>query len=74
MIIRASEIGTYLFCQRAWWYRHHGYTPENQDELSNGSQLHYRHRQAVLVASLLRMVAYSLLLAALVLAIIYIMR
>ncbi len=41
--VRASEIGTYLFCQRAWWYQKSGQPSENLGELAAGSELHYRH-------------------------------
>lgn len=66
--IRASEVGTYLFCARAWWYQHNGYKSENQAELAAGAQMHYRHGRAVLAAGLLRLAAYSVLLLALILA------
>lgn len=64
--IRASEIGTYLYCQRAWWYQQKGYASENQDELTAGSRLHYQHGRNVLLAGLLRIAGYALLLLALV--------
>jgi hypothetical protein len=70
--IRASEIGTYLYCQRAWWYRKRGQPSENQAELSGGSELHYRHGRAVMVTGCLRSLAYALLLLALVLVAIHI--
>jgi CRISPR/Cas system-associated exonuclease Cas4 (RecB family) len=69
--IRASEIGAYLYCARAWWYARQGYEPENRTELSAGLQLHERHHKAVLTAGCLRWLAYILLLAALVILVLY---
>ncbi|HEX9030183.1 MAG TPA: hypothetical protein VF823_13475 [Anaerolineales bacterium] len=69
--IRASEIGTYLYCRRAWWYLRRGLPSENQTELASGSELHYRHGMAVLTTGCLRAAAYGLLLLALVLLAVY---
>jgi CRISPR/Cas system-associated exonuclease Cas4 (RecB family) len=62
--IRASEIGTYLYCHRAWWYRQRGVEPQNTEELSAGTALHRRHGQKVFAAGVLRLAAFVLLLAA----------
>ncbi|MDD5369373.1 MAG: hypothetical protein PHQ40_09820 [Anaerolineaceae bacterium] len=70
-IIRASEIGAYLYCHRAWWYQRQGLPSENQAELTSGSDLHREHGRKVLVAGLLRALAMLLLLAALVLLTVY---
>ena len=70
--IRASEIGTFLFCERAWWYNRRGEESQNLDEMVAGTELHYRHGRAALGASCLRFIAYGLLLLALVLMAIYI--
>jgi hypothetical protein len=69
--LRASEIGVYLYCQRAWWYQKKGQPSENLAEMAAGSELHYQHGRAVLGLSCLRVLAYTLLLAALVLLAIY---
>lgn len=69
--IRASEIGTYLYCQRAWWYQKNGQPSENQAELAGGSELHARHGRAALATGFLRTLAYALLLAAVVTLAIY---
>jgi len=69
--IRASEIGAYLYCQRAWWYQKSGAPSENQADLAAGADLHYRHGRAVLRMSAIRIAAYALLLLALVLVAIY---
>jgi hypothetical protein len=69
--LRASEIGTYLYCQRAWWYQRKGYASENQAEMAAGHELHQRHGQAVTAAGCQRVLAYTALLAAIVLLTIY---
>jgi hypothetical protein len=69
--VRASEIGTYLFCQRAWWYQKSGQPSQNLGEMTAGSALHYRHGRAALGTSCLRAAAYALLVLALVLAGLY---
>jgi len=62
--IRASEIGTYLYCRRAWWYRKQGVEPDNQSELTAGTDLHRQHGRKVLAAGLTRTLGLILLLLA----------
>lgn len=64
---RASEIGSYLYCRRAWWLRKQGIQSSNQAELSAGTELHRQHGRQVLLSGLLRTLALAFLLAALVL-------
>jgi CRISPR/Cas system-associated exonuclease Cas4 (RecB family) len=66
-VIRASEIGSYLYCKRAWWYRKQGVESENQAELAAGTELHHQHGRKVLAAGMLQILGYALLLAALAL-------
>ena len=63
--IRASDLGAYLYCKRAWWYQEDGITPENQAELEEGTIFHQRHGGQVVRAALLRVAGWVLLLAAL---------
>jgi len=65
--IRASELGAYLYCQRAWWYQLQGLEPENRAELERGAGFHRRHGQRVLAARLAAAAGWVLLLAALAL-------
>jgi len=65
--IRASEVGSYLFCARAWWYHQHGVESSNQDELTAGTELHRQHGRTVIASGLMRLLAVLLLLVALVL-------
>ncbi len=65
--IRASEVGSYLFCTRAWWYRRQGFEPSNQAEMTAGTELHRAHGRMVITAGLTRTLALILLLAALAL-------
>jgi len=65
--IRASEVGTYLFCARAWWYYRQGIASTNQAELTAGTELHRAHGRKVFVSGLTRALGLVLLLAALVL-------
>jgi len=64
--IRASEIATYKFCERAWWYRVNGYPADNQRELVDGTNLHAQHGRRVFVSKSLRLAGYILLLLAIV--------
>jgi len=70
-VIRSSDIGNYMYCRRAWWYRKQGYESANQAELASGTELHRKHGRKVLLAGLLRILAFLLLLVALVLLVTY---
>ena len=65
--IRASEVGSYLFCARAWWYRQQGIESTNQAEMNAGTELHRQHGRKVVASSLTRTLAVVLLLVALAL-------
>jgi hypothetical protein len=65
-VIRASEIGEYVYCHRAWWLHHvQGHASANVRELADGTALHARHGRRVGLAGALRTLAILLLLAAL---------
>jgi len=73
-VIRASEIGTYKFCNRAWWYQLQGYQPENQLELERGRELHTKHFYQLTAVGCLQAIAYSLVLLAILTAIIWLIQ
>ena len=70
-VIRSSDIGNYLYCCRAWWYRRQGFQSENQVELASGTELHRVHGRKVFAAGLYRTLGLLLLLIALVLIVGY---
>ena len=70
-VIRSSEIGSYLYCRRAWWYRKKGIKSENQAEMSAGTEMHEHHGRQVVEAGLMRTLAIIVLLAALVMMVSY---
>jgi len=70
-VIKASDVGSYLYCKRAWWYRKRGIEPENQAELAAGTDLHLQHGRKIMAAGLLQILAFILLLAAAVLLVLY---
>lgn len=65
--IRASEIGTYLYCRRAWWYQQQGYASENRAQLEAGQAFHRHHGRLVWQSHLLRLLGTTLLLLSLML-------
>ena len=69
--IRASEVGSYLFCARAWWYRKEGVESSNQAEMNAGTELHRQHGRAVIASGFTRILAILLLLVALALLVAY---
>ncbi|MGE5073461.1 MAG: hypothetical protein ACM3MF_08535 [Anaerolineae bacterium] len=70
-IIRASEIGAYLYCRRAWWYRKQGIASQNQAEMANGTELHRQHGRTVIAAGFLQTAGYALLLIAVLIVVGY---
>ena len=70
-VIRSSDIGNYLYCRRAWWYRTQGYESTNQNELASGTELHRVHGRKVLAAGLTRALSLLLVLTGLVLLVSY---
>jgi CRISPR/Cas system-associated exonuclease Cas4 (RecB family) len=70
-IIRASDIGRYLYCRRAWRYRKDGVESENKTELAAGTELHRQHGRKALSALLLRTLGMVLLLAAILTLVAY---
>ena len=70
-VLRSSDIGNYLYCRRAWWYRKQGYESDNQAELASGTELHRAHGRKVLAAGLYRALALIIMLVALTLFVAY---
>lgn len=74
-IIRASEIGQYDFCARAWWLNVvQGIPSENVRELQIGTQAHERHGQQISRAGRLQQAAVLLLLAGIILLAVVVLR
>jgi CRISPR/Cas system-associated exonuclease Cas4 (RecB family) len=64
-VIKASEIAEYVYCSRAWWLRVEvGYTPLNQDALSDGTTYHRHHGSNIARAETGRRIALGLLFLA----------
>ncbi len=72
--IKASEIGEYLYCQRAWWYRLRGFSSANVQELEQGTEKHLQHSRGLSRVSWQRSVALVLIAAAAVLFLLQIMQ
>jgi CRISPR/Cas system-associated exonuclease Cas4 (RecB family) len=70
-VIRSSDIGNYLYCRRAWWYKKQGFESENQAELATGTEIHRQHGRKVLASTLNRSLGWILLLLALILLVAY---
>lgn len=67
-IIRASEIGEYEYCSRAWWYKHVAkLSPggEVSGRLEAGIEAHRQHGRAVALSGRLRALGVALLLCGL---------
>ncbi|MDH5605651.1 MAG: hypothetical protein OEY93_02075 [Anaerolineae bacterium] len=66
--IRASEVGAFLYCRRAWRYRLEGIEPSNQADLTAGIENHHRHNLNAAAAGCMQSAAFAFMLAAVVLA------
>jgi len=63
-IIRASEIGRYLYCRRSWFYHLQGIQPANTRELNLGTELHAAHGRKVAGSLILQVIAIIAFLVA----------
>ena len=70
-VIRSSDIGSYLYCRRAWWYRKQGVESENKVELAAGTELHHKHGRQVMASTLNRTLGFILLMIAIILVVAY---
>lgn len=70
-VLRASEIGEYIFCRRAWWFAGQGLPSVNKLAQTSGTRWHQRHGRQVVQTGCLRLLGYACLLAGAVTAAIY---
>lgn len=63
-VIKASEIGSFLFCRRAWWYRRQGMKSGNTARLAAGTRRHQQHSTRLAAAGWLQTAALMLLMLA----------
>ena len=42
-VIKASELNTFLYCQKAWWYQLQGEPSASQAAMESGTQKHEGH-------------------------------
>jgi hypothetical protein len=64
-VIRASDIGQYTYCARAWWLgRVKGEPSANVEAMRRGTATHRLHGRRVERLHLLRRVAFSLIVLA----------
>ena len=65
-LIRASEVGEYVFCHRAWWLRSiEGRTPDTDRRLEMGSAQHRAYGRQVAVSRALLIAGLLLLVVSL---------
>lgn len=74
-VIRASELGQYAYCARAWWLQAiREIQPANTRDLQQGDAAHRQHGRAVWLAGALRWMAIGLLALAIALALVMALR
>ncbi|OQY23486.1 MAG: hypothetical protein DRJ03_08485 [Chloroflexi bacterium] len=72
-VIRASEIGQYVYCAHAWWLGSvQGLPSTHQREMADGEAAHWRHGQRARTSLGLDRLAYVVLLLAAVIGIVWV--
>lgn len=70
-VIRASEIGRYVYCAHAWWLGSvQGLPSSRQREMAMGKAAHLRHGRGVRTSLRLSRLAYGVLLLAIVVGVV----
>lgn len=64
--IKASDLGAYLYCRRAWWYQELGYPSANTQAMAEGTQNHSQHGTKVISLGFFRLLGWLLLLAGII--------
>lgn len=60
-VLRASEIGNYVYCARSWWLsRVMGYPSANKESMTLGEEAHRHHGRAVVAHHRLERVGHVL--------------
>lgn len=68
-VLRASEIGNYIYCARGWWLsRVLGYPSAHREKMALGEEQHRSHGRDVVAYHRLRRLAYLMLALAVLLA------
>ena len=71
-VIRASEIGRYVYCAHAWWLGSvQGLPSTHQREMAAGEAAHVRHGREVRTLLWLSRLAYGVLLLAVVVGVVW---
>ena len=71
-VLRASEIGEYVFCHRAWWlHRVQGLESANRAQMEAGTVKHVEHGKAVQRADAMRRAAIMLFAIAIIFALMF---
>ena len=65
-VIRASDIGLYVFCARAWRLKADGYESSNRAEMAAGTEAHAAHGTQVAVSQYTQRLSLVLFLIALI--------
>lgn len=69
--ITASEIGSFIYCRRAWWFQRNGEESSNQTQMMKGTKLHEEHGRQVLQASCVQALGLMLLLGAIIISLLW---
>jgi hypothetical protein len=72
--LRASELGSFMYCQRAWWYQRQGVEGQNQAELASGTAFHAGHARSAKLALVLKRAALFLVILAAALVAVQLLR
>jgi len=71
-VIRASEIGRYVYCAHAWWLGSiQGMPSAHVREMATGEAAHLRHGRGVRTSLWLSRLAYGVLLLAAVVGVVW---
>lgn len=60
-IIRASDVGQFTYCRRAWWLAQQGHENRNTAAMAVGTTVHEKHNRSVATAQRTRTLALLLL-------------